>query len=76
MPIMLPPKLKGIAWCQLKGIPLSKKDIRERGCVDPNKQFYVVCKYFDYHGGVRARKCYAQSCPAQCIMRGEEAVEV
>ncbi len=73
--MLLPPKLKGIAWCQLKGIPLSKKDVRMRGCIDPNKQFYIVCKHFDYHGGVRARRCYARPCPPQCSMKGEREDE-
>lgn len=58
--MMVPPRLKGIAGCRLKGIALTWDDIKKHGCIDQKKQRKVVCKHFDYHGGKRARKCYAE----------------
>lgn len=58
MPALTPRKMSGIAGCRLKGIPLSWEDVAEYGCADPQKQWHIVCKYFDYHGGKPARKCY------------------
>lgn len=73
MAVMVPPRLNGVAGCRLKGIMLNWGDIKERGCVDPDKQWNVVCKHFDYHGCKRDRRCYAA--PVETCRCGERELK-
>lgn len=47
---MKPPFPYPVAFCWLKGKEISKQEILDKGCKDPEKQADGTCKHFQAYG--------------------------